>query len=184
MKFRLLGLIFIGIAALNLSGCEKVEAYKIEVQDAIEEKQKEEAEELPLFETGEEFILDYFDGGKFSFTLDGVRLTDERNEFAPYNANSVIMVDFGFENYSVNKEIMVTPGTDFKVFDQNQKELKSYPIVEPSKASYPGGPGVRYSSSIALGSEKPITKVYVVVYNQEKPVGYMEVNLVEEEKEE
>ena len=180
MKFRLFGLICIGIAALNLSGCEKVEAYKIEVQDAIEEKQKEEAKEIPVAKENEEFILDYFDGGKFSFTLDGVSLTDERNEFASYEAKDVVMVNFGFENYSVNKEIMITPGTDFKVFDQNKKELKPYPIVNPSKSSYPGGPGVRYSSSIALGSENPIEKAYVVVYNQEQPIAYTEVNLIEE----
>lgn len=176
MKKKLLGLILLGISSLTLTGCEKVEAYKIDMEEAIKEKQ-EEAEELPLLNMEEEFILDYFDSGKYGLTFDGVRKTDKRNEFAPYEAKEVVLVDFVFENYSVNKDIMVTEGVDFKVFDQNKKQLKTYPVVEPSKCPFPGGPGTRSSASIALGSEDELKELNIVVYNQEKPIGYINVQL-------
>lgn len=175
MKKKILGIILLGISSLNLTGCEKVEAYKIK----IEEKKEEKESEIPQLNFNDEAILDHYDGGKYGITMEGIRKTDKRNEFASSDIKDVIFVDFKFENYSVNKDIMAYEGIDFKVFDENNKQLKPYPLTEPSRCPAPGGPGSVSSASIALGSENELKELNIVIYNQEKPVGYLNMKLEE-----
>ena len=58
MKKRIIGIILLGISCLNLSGCEKVEAYKLK----IDEIQKENEDEIPQLNMDEEIILDHYNG--------------------------------------------------------------------------------------------------------------------------
>ena len=173
MKKRIMGLILLGISCLSLSGCEKVEAYKLK----IDEIQKENKDEIPQLNLDEEIILDHYNGGKYSVTFKKVAKTDQRNEFASAKVNDVIILDYKFENYSVNENIMVSEGTDYKVYDDKGNILTTYPIVQSIKYPAPSSPGVISLGSIALGSEHILNTVYIVVYNQENPVGYISVNM-------
>lgn len=173
MKIKLLGIILLGISSLSLSGCEKVEAYKIEIENIKKEKEMEILE----LNLDEEIILDHYNGGKYSVTFKGANRTEKRNEFASPEVKDVIFIDFEFENYSVNEDILVSEGIDFKVFDENNNILSLYPITEPLKCPVPSSAGNVSRASIALGSKYEVDKINVVVYNQENPVGYLKVDL-------
>lgn len=172
MKKRIIGIILLGISCLSLSGCEKVEAYKLK----IDEIQKENEDEIPQLNMDEEVILDHYNGGKYSVTFKKVTKTEKRNEFASAKINDVIILDYKFENYSVNSDILVSEGVDYKVYDDKGNVLTTYPIAQSIKYPTPSSPGVISSGSIALGSESILNTVYIVVYNQENPVGYIQHN--------
>lgn len=173
MKRKIASIILLGISSLSLSGCEKVEAYKLK----IDEIQKEKEEEIPLLNMNEEIILDHYDGGKYSVTFKKVSKTDKRNEFASTKINDVIILDYKFENYSVNNDILVSEGIDFRVYDNKNNLLTTYPIIQSIKYPTPSSPGVISSGSIALGSNNTLSDVYIAVYNQENPIGYIHVNM-------
>ena len=173
MKKRIMSIMLLGISCLSLSGCEKVEAYKLK----IDEIQKEKKDEIPQLNLDEEIILDHYNGGKYSVTFKKVAKTDKRNEFASAKINDVVILDYKFENYSVNDNILVTEGVDYKVYDNKGNKLTTYPIIQSIKYPAPSSPGMVSSGSIALGSENVLDAVYIVIYNQDSPIGYINVNM-------
>ena len=175
MKKRILSIMLLGVSCLSLSGCEKVEAYKFKIDEI--QKGKEKEEEIPQLNMGDEIILDHYDGGKYSVTFKKVSKTDKRNEFASTKIKDVIILDYKFENYSVNENILVSEGIDFKVYDDKNNVLTTYPIMQSIKYPTPSSPGIISSGSIALGSEAVLNDVYILVYNQENPIGYIHVNM-------
>lgn len=176
MKKIILSFILLSSTCLNLTGCEKVEAYKIKIDEMKKNQEKEDEEILPL-NLDDEIILDHYNGGKYSLTFKDVKRTDKRNEFASSDINDVIIIDYKFENYSVNEDIIASEGIDFKVYDQNKNLLTTYPIIQSIKYPTPSSPGMISSGSIALGSKDILNKIYIVVYNQELPIGYIALDI-------
>lgn len=174
---KIIGVILLGVSCLSLSGCEKVEAYKLKINEIQNEKDKED--EISSLNLNEEIILDHYKGGKYSITFKNVKKTDKRNEFASEQIKDVILLDYKFENYSVNENILISEGVEYKVFDENNKQLNTYPITQYIKYPSPSSPGAISSGSIALGSENILNNINIIVYNQEKPIGCIKVNLEE-----
>lgn len=177
MRKKIIGVILIGVSCLSLSGCEKVEAYKLKINEIQNEKEKDD--EMPLLNLDDEIILDHFNGGKYSLTFKNVKKTDKRNEFASEKIKDVIIIDYKFENYSVDNNILISEGIDYKVYDQNNNQLTVYPITQSIKYPTPASPGAISSGSIALGSENTLNNIKIIAYNQENPVGQISLELQE-----
>lgn len=175
MKKKLLGIILLSMSCLTLNGCEKVDAYKEKINEISTKN-----EEVAQLNLGKDIVLDHYEGGKYSVTFNKVKKTDKRNEFASSNIKDVIVLDYKFENYSVNDNISISEGIDYKIYDDENNLLITYPIAQAIKYPIPASQGVISSGSIAFGSEKPLKQIYISVYNkdnQAEPVGKIEVNL-------
>lgn len=175
MNKKIKSVILLGLVCMSLTGCEKVEAYKSKI-DAIKNEQSDK-DELTQLNLKEDIILDYYNGGKYSLNLKEVKKTDERNEFASKDVKDVIVLDYQFENYSINEDIVVSEGVDFKVYDKKNNVLSSYPIAQSIKYPTPASVGSISSGSVALGSFDELDGVNIVIYNQDNPIGYISIDL-------
>lgn len=171
MKNKMFKLFLLSLLPMGLNGCENVEAYKIE---SIKEKNKNEISEINF---GEEVILEHYNGGKYGLKINKISSTDERNAYASYDAKNVFIINFTFENYSINEDILISEGTDFKVFDQNNNQLKLYPLSSVNKCPVPMSMGGISTGNIVLGSENLTENLRIEIYNQGESVSYINVNL-------
>lgn len=167
MSKKLMSAILLGVSCLGLTGCEDVEATLFTID------KKDDVSKLSL---KEELILDHYNGGKYSVKFKNIKKTSKRNEYASSEINDVVIINYEFENYSVDENILLYEGIDFKIFDKNNNQLSSYPLQQSLKYATPTYIGGVSSASIAVGSEEVLDSLYIVIYNQEKPVGYIQHN--------
>lgn len=175
MKKRILCIVLLCLSCLSLIGCENVDAYKLKINQIGTKK-----EEIPEFLLGKEILLESLDGGKYGITFNKVKKTDKRNTFASNNIQDVIIIDYKFENYSVNNELLISEGIDFKVYDSNNNLLTAYPIIQSVEYPTPASQGVVSHGSVALGSELVLDTIKIEVNSQENSndiIGYVYVDL-------
>ena len=103
--------------------------------------------------------------------------TEKRNIFASEEIQDVFVIDYEFQNYSVNENILLYEGTDFKFFDANGTELSSYPLSQALKYAKPASVGETSSATVAIGSKETLDKIYIVAYNAESAIGYIKCDI-------
>ena len=168
MKRRALGVLLLGSMPMVLTGCENVEATIFNPSD------DKEVEKIDL---KKEIILDHYNGGKYGITFKKVRTTDKRNSFASDDIQDVVLIDYEIQNYSVDENLVLYEGMDFKIFDSNNNQLTSYPLTQSLK--YPDSVSIGETSTgtIAIGSKEKLSTINIVTYNQNKPFKYIKFDL-------
>lgn len=83
--------------------------------------------------------------GNYNVTVEGVRLTDERNEYSEISANKVVFLDYNYENISYQSDSsfdLYISDYDFQVLDDEGNVLDTYPVTDynrvPKKAPVGG----------------------------------------------
>lgn len=177
MNKKIFGMILLGIASLNLTGCEKVEAYKLKLENFSQQSKDSKDNEEKYLNMNEDILMEHYTNGKYSIKFENVKKTDKRNAFVNKEVEDVIILSYSFENYSVPEQITISEGIEFKVFDNNNNLLEIYPIPNETKSSSPCSPGSSSSGSIALSSIDKVESINIIVYNQEETIGYINVPL-------
>lgn len=168
MMRKAFGILLLGSMSMFLNGCEKVEATMFNQSDNIDVEKTDLRKEI---------ILDHYNGGKYGITFKKIKATDKRNSFASDEIQDVILIDYEIQNYSVDENLILYEGIDFKVFDSNNNQLTSYPLTQSLK--YPNTVSIGETSvgTIAIGSKEKLATINIVVYNQNKPFKYIKFDL-------
>lgn len=86
---------------------------------------KEQGTSLKQFKLGETLTATTSDG-TYNITFTSVTETSERNRFSEKRADRVIVVEYEYENVSLEKDLYISQN-DFKLYDSNNTLLETYP---------------------------------------------------------
>ena len=165
MNKKALGIALLGLSSFTLTGCQNVEATIFNSDNSNHDIEK--------IDLKKEIVLNHYKDGKYGVTFKKVKRTDKRNSFASEEIKDVFLIDYEFQNYSVNENILLYEGSDFKFFDSKGNQLSSYPLTQSLKYANPASVGDVSSSTVAVGSKEILDNLYIVIYNNDLPISYI-----------
>jgi len=115
--------------------------------------------------------------GEYSITFEGVRETQDRNQFSDVNPNKVIFVDYNYENISSETDVYVS-SMSYKVMDDSGNVLDTYPVSDSTRNNnaVPMGGKSKGCDAFAIMTD---TKTITILYYDygSKPLGRLVVQL-------
>lgn len=138
------------------------EVYQEEVveNEKVEENKKED---ILTMELGKTYTLTG-DDGSYNITIEGIRFTDERNQYSEKIAEHVMFLDFNYENVDSSDEIFVSD-INFKVMDDEGNILDTYPVSDDNRMSKALPMGAKTSASVTYALPKSSKTVKVLFYD-------------------
>lgn len=150
MKKKCIMLLVLGLLLLATTGCG-MEAYFNKQNNATGTEEKE----LPKMELNEPFLVTTVTGD-YSLTINGARITPQRNEKLTTNPKQVVFLDYTYANISYEKrsniDFFLAQG-DFVVSDGDGNRLVAYDLKDPNRMIKESPIGDTCSASIAYGLE-------------------------------
>lgn len=140
-----------------------------------QESQDEKKNEIADIKLNEEFNVKT-DSGTYSVTVEGIRFTDERNEYSEIGDCKVFFLDFAYKNIDSTEEIYVFD-SHFKIMDEEGNVLKTYPISDDTRMSQrlPAGGKCESSAAYALETESKTLKILFYDNMFGNPIGQMTI---------
>ena len=115
--------------------------------------------------------------GQYSITFEGVRETQDRNQFSDVNPNKVIFIDYNYENISSESDVYVS-SISYRVMDDDGNVLDTYPVSDDTRRnnSVPMGGKSKGCDAFALMTD---TKSITILYYDygSKPLGKLVIQL-------
>jgi len=81
--------------------------------------------------------------GEYRLKINGIKETNDRNEYSDVTADRVVIISYEYENISLSDDLYISD-YNFKVYDANNNSLDDYPI---SDIDYPDTVGIGRKSS-------------------------------------
>lgn len=105
-------------------------------KDGDKEAPEKEKEEKKIYGLGE--VLTYSEDGEdlYTFVVNSVKLTDERNSFSEKEVEQVIVINYTYENLNDPEDVYIF-SSHFSVIDQDGNVAETYPAgaeVSPQQA--------------------------------------------------
>ena len=115
-------------------------------------------------------------GGDYNVAIEGIRFTDERNQFSEKPAEYVIFLDFNYENVSSTDEVYLFD-SHFKVIDEQGNVLDTYPVSDDARSSKSLPIGARCSASATYAMPTSSKTLKVLFYDNMfgSPIGEMTI---------
>lgn len=107
----------------------------------------EASQEIHYFKVGEIQTVTT-SRGRYNITIEGVRLTKERNEYSKLNPKEVIFLDYRYENIDC-KEAIYLSSYDFNVIDEEGNLCDTYPVSDRSRRAKEAPAGTKSKGSEA-----------------------------------
>lgn len=138
------------------------------------DKQKNEFTQMNL---GEAYTIKSSDGGEYSIAIEGIRFTDERNQFSEKNSEHVIFLDYNYKNLSSTEEVNIFD-SNFKIMDDQGNVLTSYPVSDDNRRSQSLPIGGKCSASGTYAMPVTSKTLKVLFYDNMfgKPLGEVTID--------
>lgn len=136
----------------------------------------EEAENnLMEMKLGENYTITS-DTGEYSINIEGIRFTDERNQFSEKVAEHVIFLDFNYSNISETEETYIF-SSHFKIIDEEGNILDTYPVSDDNRSSKELPIGAKCNSSEAYAMTTSSKTLKVLFYDNMfgDPIGQVNI---------
>lgn len=145
-----------------------VEQTEIETQTDIVD---EPADKLMKMELGKDYTITS-NTGDYSINIEGIRFTNDRNQFSDKEAKHVIFLDFNYSNISETEETYVFD-SHFKIIDEEGNILDTYPVSDDNRSSKKLPIGAKCNSSAAYAMTTSSKTLNVLFYDNMfgEPVG-------------
>ena len=104
------------------------------------------------------------DDGEYELTIEGVRVTKERNKFSDIKPVKVFFLDYNYKNINVDDGVWVY-SSDFNVIDAEYNICDTYPVSDRSRRAQEVPPGVKSKGSEAYAIMTDSDFVIVQVVN-------------------
>lgn len=126
---------------------------------------------LTQMKLGETQVVTTSDGD-YNVCIEGIRFTDERNQFSEKEAKHVVFLDFNYENVSSTDEVYLFDA-HFKVMDDQGNVLDSYPVSDDTRSSKKLPIGGKCSATATYAMPASSKTLRVLFYNNMygKPLG-------------
>ncbi len=85
--------------------------------------------------------------GEYRIKFTGVKETSDRNQFADVEADRVIIIDYEYENISLEDDLYISE-LDFGLYDKDNNKMETYPSTE-TKAAAAVATGRKTTASVA-----------------------------------
>lgn len=149
MKKIGLMLLGFGLVIFGLSGCGMAEVFNNQGDTVVTEKK------LPEMVLNVPFKVTTV-SGDYSLTINGVRITTERNINSKSEPKQVVFLDYTYENFSYEKrnemDFFLAQG-DFVLTDDEGNVMQTYNIKDPNRMIQETPMGGSCSASIAYALE-------------------------------
>ncbi|UDN63768.1 hypothetical protein [Clostridioides sp. ES-W-0016-02] len=158
---RILSLVLSLAVSISIVGCSSPSTSDDSTnKDAGTEQKKEEKKEYKFGDTIE--MKDY-EEGTYKLTFEGVRVTDERNEFAEIEAKKVVFVDFNYENVDCKETVFVTDGIEYQVTDGDGNMLQTYPVDDSARMQQETTAGTKSKGTTAFAITTDSNAVKIII---------------------
>lgn len=143
--------------------------------------EQKQAQEKAEFKFGQTIEMTDYDGGKYEVTFEGVRLTDERNEFSEVNPNKVLFLDYNYKNIDCEEDVFVTEGIEYKIADGEGNILSTYPVSDDSRIGGAVPAGIKSIATEAFAITSESNDITILVYDKvsKKVIGEIKTTLEE-----
>ncbi len=142
-------IILVLICCCIVCGCGKksvndkyADADKIDVNNQDTDTDKK-------FSMGKDLIIKN-DNGEYRIKFTSVKETDERNEFSDKRADRVVIIEYEYENISLNDDLYVS-NLNFKLYDKDNNAMETYPAGD-----------TKYPSNISTGRKTVASEAYAL----------------------
>lgn len=115
-------------------------------------------------------------GDSYLLTVEGIRVTDERNSVTEKKANEVIYLDYIYENTDFNS-ILDVNFSAFQLLDEHGNVLDTYPINDMNRMSKPAPEGGKVKASIAYGLPEKTKYVDVIFHRNYEEIGKVRIDI-------
>lgn len=65
--------------------------------------------------------------GKYRVKFTSVTETSDRNQFSDIKADRVVIIEWEYENLTIEEDLLVSDMSNFKLYDKDNNKLESYP---------------------------------------------------------
>lgn len=153
------------------SSIEETVVEQTEVETQTSNVVEEQANKLMEMELGKDYTITS-STGEYSINIEGIRFTDDRNQFSDKVAEHVIFLDFNYSNISETEETYVFD-SNFKIIDEEGNILDTYPVSDDNRSSKKLPIGAKCNSSAAYAMTTSSKTLNVLFYDNMfgEPVG-------------
>lgn len=151
-----------------LVGCKKETVKQPQQQDNVKKEEKKDS--LPEIKLNEPFKVDT-EYGKYEFTIESIKKTDERNRFSKVEVQSVVLLNYTYKNESFGEGNLYIDESAFTLMDDDGSVLNTYPVSDESRPNNQAVPiGGNSKASIAYGLPKETKNITVLFKRQGKAI--------------
>ena len=153
---KIIKIILVLFVTLTLGACGSIEE-----KDTNKPTKTEEKKEEKIYTIGETVTYTKNSKDLIHFTVDSVRNTDDRNEFADSQPEQVIIIHYSYENIA-NEDDIYFSSINFKVIDEGGNVCETYPA---SINTYPQTApiGTKSEGEEAYGLKQQSSKIKLIV---------------------
>ena len=157
---KIIKIVLVLFVTLTLGACGSSEEKDTNKHTKTEEK-KEEKKEEKIYTISETVTYTKNSKDLIHFTVDSVRNTDDRNEFADSQPEQVIIIHYSYENIA-NEDDIYFSSINFKVIDVGGNVCETYPA---SINTYPQTApiGTKSEGEEAYGLKQQSSKIKLIV---------------------
>ena len=111
-----------------------------------------EKAELKTYKVGEDFYITN-NSGKYRVKFNSIKETDERNQFSDTKADRVVIIEWEYENLTMEEDLLVSDTLNFKLYDKDNNKLETYPASTKYGGNVGKGRKTVSSEAYALNNE-------------------------------
>jgi hypothetical protein len=145
------------------------QAVSTDSSKASSQSQTASADSQDGYPVGKDVVINS-NSGKYSITIDSVKESKARNEFADSQPKRIIIVNFTYKNISCKEDVTIS-ALYLHVYDSNGKLLETYPSTE-TKESARISTGKHHSASVAYGIDDSSKQVQIDLYDIFNPLNH------------
>lgn len=111
-----------------------------------------EKHELKTYKLNEDIYITN-NSGKYRVKFTSIKETSDRNQFADTQANKVVVIEYEYENMTLEDDLFISDTTNFKAYDKENNQLETYPVDTKYSSNVSKGRKTTASAAYALNSE-------------------------------
>ena len=90
--------------------------------------------------------------GKYRVKFTSIKETKERNDFTDTKADRVVILEWEYENLTIEEDLLISDMLNFKLYDKDNNKLESYPVVN----------GTKYGGNVGKGRKTVSSEAYAL----------------------
>ena len=89
--------------------------------------------------------------GKYRVKFTNVKETSDRNQFSDTKADRVVIIEWEYENLTIEDDLLVSDMLNFKLYDKDNNKLETYPTGD-----------TKYGGSVGKGRKTVSSEAYAL----------------------
>ena len=115
--------------------------------------------------------------GDYNVTIEGIRFTDDKNQFSEKKAEKVFFLDYSYQNVSQTDDLFVS-SSNFKIMDDEGNVLDTYPVSDDNRFPKSVPEGGKCSATETFAMPKVSKNIKILFYDNmfDEAIGEMTIS--------